>query len=187
MGRQLAAVEKMEIRKQTTAVQARQDLIRTKSLFERTAFVLSPAELYTPREDLNIAKLSSRPSDVVFDPLDISGDENVLIELQFRDPRLNPSGTENLFYTRNYEEDKTWAGRLLADAFGKVKSVFNSEIPEINTPRINLWGVAEAGVRSYNFLMDKDVVFRKETDENGNVVSYAVISNSIQYVKKVKE
>lgn len=187
MRRQVATVEKMGISKQAATVETNQDLIRTKRLFERTAVVQPPSELYTPREDLSIAALNMRQSDGVFDPLDISGNENILIELQFRDPRLNPSTNEKLFYTRNYEEDKTRAGRLLADAFGKVKSIFESEIPEINSPRINLWEVAEAGVRSYNFLMDKDVVFKKITDENGKVVSYALISNSIQYVKKVKE
>ncbi|MCF8233486.1 MAG: hypothetical protein K9G67_00450 [Bacteroidales bacterium] len=187
MRRQVATLKKMGISKQTTAIETNQDLVRTKSLFERTAIVQPPSELYTPREDLSIAALDMRHSDGVFDPLDIIGDENILIELQFRDPRLNPSANENLLYTRNYEKDKTWAGRLLTDAFGKIKSIFESEIPEINSPRINLWEVAEAGVRSYNFLMDKDVLFKKITDKNGKVVSYALISNSVQYMKKVKE
>jgi len=52
--------------------------------------------------------------------------------------------------------------------------------------RVNLWGVAEAGITAFNVLTDNKVELQKDLDDQGNVVAYALLSDGVEVSRKKK-
>jgi len=95
---------------------------------------------------------------------------------------------------RNYDlyagnEDKTFIGKLLANSFYTVKSLFENNIPEIQVvPDGNnaIWAVAKAGIDGFNFFTDNNLQLVATVDEHGDITGYALFGDNIEFVKQRK-
>ncbi|MGB4205185.1 MAG: hypothetical protein WBJ84_06140 [Bacteroidales bacterium] len=74
------------------------------------------------------------------------------------------------------------AGRLLARGSAFINEVFKPEEKERNLipGRNELLKIADIGIQGFAWLTGADIEFRKEKDENGNIISYAFESQSFQ-------
>ncbi len=79
---------------------------------------------------------------------------------------------------------------LLAFFVDAVKKPFSSKKePEVEKEpqRVNFWTVAELGVKTYNALSRSEVDLNLKRDKNGNVVSYSLQSEHLDFAREVKK
>ncbi len=57
----------------------------------------------------------------------------------------------------------------------------------INISRINVWRLAEAGIKSFNYLTESEVLLSKKTSEDGKVVAFALNSESFSFSSPLKK
>ncbi len=76
--------------------------------------------------------------------------------------------------------EETAAGGLLAQGTAVVKEIFQPGEEEINImpASVNLWQIADVGINGFARLTGADLEFRKNTDEDGQVLSFALESQS---------
>ena len=51
----------------------------------------------------------------------------------------------------------------------------NSSIEKIRETDVNFWSIAEAGVKGFNTISDRDLELMVRRDENGKIKSYALV------------
>ena len=118
------------------------------------------------------------------------------------DQDLTALGKQNLSYAFNYVElvdqihytntrkyHRKRENRLLKMlGFGKVEEAYaniktkNNEIKG----KMLLWSVADIGLEGYNLLTNNDISFIRETDDNGKVVAYALVSDNFEISRNKK-
>ena len=87
-------------------------------------------------------------------------------------------------------EEKTFFGKLLSNASNSVKSIFNKGISEYKpdpAKKNTIWNLAKAGIEGYNFFTDNNLELLAATDENGEIIGYALLGDNIQYLKRTKK
>jgi hypothetical protein len=97
--------------------------------------------------------------------------------------------------TEQEPSQKSVMGRIFANLTNKAKNNLQLSDPENlaqtkenadGKPGISLWKVAEAGVRTYNVLTDKQVELKKITDSNGKIQAVRFDSESIDLTRTLK-
>lgn len=94
---------------------------------------------------------------------------------------------DEIFYAGR---DKTFIGSILANSFGKIKSVFlkNQKTPDNDNPKkFTFLTLADAGIEGFNYLTDNDLKINKKYDDKGNLVAYSFISDNFQISRSVKK
>ena len=92
-----------------------------------------------------------------------------------------------------YEEINT-TGNLYGDKYMlKELAEQDTEITNgtriygINISKINVWRLAEAGIKSFNYLTESEVLLSKQTSEEGKVVAFALDSESFSISSPLKK
>ncbi|MDP2422874.1 MAG: hypothetical protein U1C46_02910 [Bacteroidales bacterium] len=87
---------------------------------------------------------------------------------------------QNMRYYEPTLEDKA-RGSLLQKGSALVLGIFKPEDSQINLDpqRINWWEVADVGINGFSRLSSSSLTFSKETDQSGEVKTFALQSNSI--------
>ncbi len=86
--------------------------------------------------------------------------------------------------------DKTLVGSILANSFGKIKSIFlkNQKTPDNDNPKkFTFLALADAGIEGFNYLTDNDLKINKKYDDKGNLIAYSFISDNFQIFRSVKK
>ncbi|MCK4638930.1 MAG: hypothetical protein KAT33_05880 [Bacteroidales bacterium] len=94
---------------------------------------------------------------------------------------------DEIFYT---SRDKTLIGSILANSFGKIKSIFlkNRKTPDNDNPKkFTFLALADAGIEGFNYLTDNDLKINKKYDDEGNLVAYSFVSDNFQIFRSVKK
>jgi hypothetical protein len=76
-------------------------------------------------------------------------------------------------YESKYEPDKL-----------TIRNLVNIDDPEdswIMLDRINLWKVAEAGIKSFNYLTESQVLISKKLSDEGKIVAFGLDSESFRF------
>ncbi len=94
---------------------------------------------------------------------------------------------DEIFYA---DRDKTFIGSILANSFGKIKSVFlkNQKTPDNDNPKkFTFLTLADAGIEGFNYLTDNDLKINKKYDDKGNLIAYSFVSDNFQIYRSVKK
>ncbi|HHN48194.1 MAG TPA: hypothetical protein ENN08_04575 [Bacteroidales bacterium] len=87
---------------------------------------------------------------------------------------------QNMRHADEISEEDTGGG-LLAQGTAVVKEIFQPGEEDINImpASVNLWQIADVGINGFARLTGADLEFRKNTDEQGRVLSFALESQSL--------
>jgi hypothetical protein len=85
--------------------------------------------------------------------------------------------------------DKNLVQKLLAQGSAVVKEIFRPEDNNIRirTGALDLWKIADAGINGFASLTDSDLEFRKKKDDDGNVVAFALESQSMHINRNLRK
>ncbi len=79
-------------------------------------------------------------------------------------------------------------GRVLAGLFRQAKDVVSDKtgVDHIVKPNWDFWSAADAGVRSFNFLTDREIEMTLNRDKNGSFNSYSFVEdNNVIFTKPI--
>ena len=86
--------------------------------------------------------------------------------------------------TKNLYENKD----VLKEFANKdVENINDYSIQEIILNKINVWALAEAGIKSFNYLTESEVMLRKQISSEGKVVAFALNSESFSISSPLKK
>jgi hypothetical protein len=101
------------------------------------------------------------------------------------DTHLQGNTNHNLTYNQlpdiNFEEEKKPS--LLARIFGNLvvgtRNALrnNPDIEKVRNADVDFWSIAEAGVKGFNTVTDRDLQLKVRKDEEGRVKSYALVED----------
>jgi hypothetical protein len=85
--------------------------------------------------------------------------------------------------------DENVVQKLLAQGSAVVKEIFRPEDNNIRirTDALDLWKIADAGINGFARLTDSDLEFRKKKDDDGNVVAFALESQSMHINRNLRK
>jgi hypothetical protein len=74
-------------------------------------------------------------------------------------------------------QEKKLVTKVLSNLAGQLTAVFrnNASLDKIRDTDINFWSLAEAGVKGFNSLSDRDLELLVRKDSDGKVKSYALV------------
>jgi len=74
-------------------------------------------------------------------------------------------------------EEKGLLASVVSNLFGKARDAFreNPTLERLSETDLNLWAIAQAGVNGYNRISDRDLALYVHKDQDGNVLSYALV------------
>ena len=77
----------------------------------------------------------------------------------------------------NEKEEKKLLAKIFGNLVVNARDVFrnNPNLDKIGNTDINLWSIAEAGVKGFNTISDRDLELMVRRDEDGNIKSYALV------------
>ncbi len=92
-----------------------------------------------------------------------------------------------------YEEIKT-TGNLYGDKFipenfaeQDTENTNDIKIYGINISKINVWKLAEAGIKGFNYLTESEVLLSKQMSEDGKVSAFALNSETFSFSSPLKK
>ena len=91
------------------------------------------------------------------------------------------------------EPEKGEKQQILAKAFGKMifkarNSVSgNPNLDKIRDSEVDFWSIAEAGVKGFSTVTDRDLELKVRRDEDGNIRSYALVEDDHLIITKSRD
>jgi hypothetical protein len=80
-------------------------------------------------------------------------------------------------------------GKVFGNMVLKARNAFrsNSNFDKIGNPELNIWSIAEAGVKGFNTISDRDIELMVRRDEDGKIKSYALVEEDRLLLSKSLE
>ncbi len=68
-----------------------------------------------------------------------------------------------------------------------LENINDHSIHEIILNKINVWAIAEAGIKSFNYLTESEVMLKKQVSSDGAIVAFALNSESFSISSPLKK